>query len=100
MIPEEVKELVPPGSPLPESGDPDAPAAPIPEGSPVKCGYAIGIREDGTFLFDIFGSDLGIVELLGLHTIARERIEARMDNQLGGKFSLVIDKLNQILGTP
>jgi hypothetical protein len=92
----EVEEVVPPGAPLPDDGNPDLPVAPVPEGSPVKCGYVIGVREDGSFIFDVLGTSPGIVELLGLHAIVDERLQARMDRQLGGKFSLVITKLNEL----
>ena len=96
MNKEDVKELVPPGQPLPESGNPDAPAAPVPNRLPVKCGYAIGVREDGSFVFDIIGTDPGIIELLGLHKIAKEKLESRLDYQLKGKWSSLVDKIDMI----
>jgi hypothetical protein len=97
---EEVKEIVPPGTPLPDDGNPDMPVAPTPDESPTKCGYVIGVREDGTFIFDILGTVPGIIELLGLHTIAGERLHARMDKQLGGKYSLILGKLEEIASAP
>ena len=92
----EVQEVVPPGAPLPETGNPDTPTAPTPEGPAMKCGYVIGVQDDGSFVFDILGTEPGIIELLGLHAVVGERLQARMDRQLGGKFSLMINKLNQL----
>lgn len=92
----DVQELVPPGSPLPDDGNPDLPVAPVPDESPMKCGYVIGVREDGTFVFDVLGTSPGIIELLGLHAVVGERLQARMDRQLGGKFSLLIGKLDKL----
>jgi hypothetical protein len=93
----EVIEVIPPGAPLPDDGDPDIPVAPVPDKPQMKCGYVIGIQEDGTFVFDILGTAPGVMELLGLHNIVGERLEARMDRQLGGKFSLVLGRLDKIL---
>jgi len=93
---DEVKELIPPGSPLPKTGNPDLPVAPVSDEPQIKCGYVIGIREDGTFVFDILGTDPGIIELLGLHTVVGERLLSRMDKQLGGKFSMLLKAIKEL----
>ena len=93
----EVREIVPPGAPLPNDGDPDIPVTPPPDKPQMRCGYIIGIQDDGTFVFDILGTAPGVMELLGLHRIVQERLEARMDKHLGGKFSMLARRLDQIL---
>ena len=92
----EVKEVIPPGAPLPDDGNPDLPVAPTPDKPPIRCGYVIGIQENGEFAFDILGTAPGIIELIGLHAIVGERLLTRMDKQLGGKFSLILNRLDKL----
>ncbi len=92
----DVQELVPPGAPLPDDGNPDLPVAPVSDEPQIKCGYVIGVREDGEFVFEILGTNPGLIELLGLHTIVRERLQARMDKQLKGKTSLLLSRLDDL----
>jgi hypothetical protein len=41
----------------------------------LKFGYVVGLRNNGQLYFDVTGKELGIVELLGLHTYAAKRVE-------------------------
>jgi len=51
----------------------------------VKIGYIVGLREDGSLFFDSFGSNKGLVEILGLHAYATKRVNAIYDtNQVAG----------------
>jgi hypothetical protein len=68
----------------------------VPDEVPLRCGYFIGVRENGEFVFDVLGTSPGLIELLGLHTVVEERLQARMDKQLGGKFSLVLKRLDAL----
>lgn len=64
---------------------------------PMKSGYVIGISEDDQFVFEILGSEPSIVDLLGLHTLAGDRITTRVDFQLGGTSATTLAKLDSIL---
>ncbi|RLF68160.1 MAG: hypothetical protein DRN26_00390 [Thermoplasmata archaeon] len=92
-----VKELVPPGKELPPTNNPDIPVPPTKGDKAIKCGYVIGVMENGKFVFEILGSTPGLVELLGLHKLAGERIAAKTDAHLGGNFSLIFEKLDELL---
>lgn len=81
-IEEKIQEVVPPGQPLQDTNDPDLPVAPTPQGSQLKCGYVVGIREDNTLVFEVLGSKPGIIELIGLHKIAWRRIEDKVASKL------------------
>ena len=40
------------------------------EAEDLKIGYAVGMTPDGEFVFQVFGQDPGLVELLGVHRYA------------------------------
>ena len=51
----------------------------------LKIGYVVGLEENGDFLFELFGTDRRLVELLGLHKYASYRIDTiRNDKFLSG----------------
>lgn len=95
---EVVVEAVPPGQPLPDSGKEDSPAAPAPEATQMRCGYIIGVRENDEIAFGILGTHPSVAELLGLHMIAGERVQAKADKKLSGKFTLLATMLDEIMG--
>ena len=39
-----------------------------------KCGFVVSIKESGELVFEIFGSNPGIVDLLGLHSVIEGRL--------------------------
>jgi hypothetical protein len=59
---------------LPENADQSTTDADE-EVSPLRFGYTVGVREDGTFVFDLHGPDQGVVQLLGLTHFAQAQIE-------------------------
>ncbi len=40
----------------------------------IKAGYFVGLNSEGNFIFEITGTDKGLIEVLGLHQYASERI--------------------------
>lgn len=50
-----------------------------------KVGYVVGINGEGMFDFQVFGSEPGLVELLGLHQYASLRIQKLLnEKQMSG----------------
>lgn len=47
----------------------------VPVESPVRYGYQIVLREDGTFGFEVLGDHTGAIELLGIHEYAKVQID-------------------------
>lgn len=90
----ETQEELKQGEVNPQSQAPDVPPQQLP---PMKSGYVIGISEDDQFVFEILGSEPSIVDLLGLHTLAGDRITTRVDFQLGGTSATTLAKLDSIL---
>jgi hypothetical protein len=41
----------------------------------LKVGYIIALKQDNSLLFDVLGTNPGLMELLGLHKHANDRIE-------------------------
>jgi len=93
-----VIELVPPGKPLSTNKNENLPTAPAPSDSPITCGYFIAIREDGSLIFEVVGTKPGLIELLGLNSLAHEKIDTKTDRELGGKISIIVNKLDELLG--
>lgn len=91
-----VKEVVPPGQPLPESGD--LPVPPAPKEPEIECGYVVGIKEDGSYVFDVLGTKPGLIELQGLHKVAMEHIDALFDQRRNGKFTFLGGKVDAAIG--
>lgn len=61
---------------------------PEPAGKPdykveFKCGYVVGVAKDGSLVWRPIGSDLGVVELLGLHQYAGHRLKGVLDMNQG-----------------
>lgn len=83
----------------------DMPAAETvetPAQSPVKAGFTVLLREDGSLVFDIMGEQCGAIELLGLHSYAGTQISnitamAVGDSKHGMAVALkaVLDKVNK-----
>ena len=54
-------------TPLLENTEPNRPK--------IKVGYSVGITEEGKFRFNIDGTEVGLVELMGLHAYAQKQID-------------------------
>lgn len=73
----------------------------------LKIGYVVGLSQDGNFVFDLFGSDKGLVELLGIHQHATFRVKRiyedaqvagdRLTHEVGKAVALVNQKMDAIL---
>ena len=92
---ERVKEVTPPDQPLDNPNDDDIPVPPPPENL-IKCGYYVAVTEDGQFRFDITGTSSDIVELLGLHSIAGEKLSSVLDRLQAGKYSYITKELGTL----
>jgi hypothetical protein len=100
----ETEETLEEGTQEAASQDTPEQMPPQPTPPPLKSGYVIGIGENDQFVFEILGSEPSVVDLLGLHKLAGDRIEARVDFQLGGETATILAKLDSIInlmtGTP
>lgn len=57
----------------------------------MKIAYLVGLQPDGNFLFQVFGQNQGLVELLGLHVHATQRIQILQQQKLGTGDALVVE---------
>lgn len=95
-----VTEVVPPGEPLIKSDNPDVPdppPVPTPKTSKIVFGYAVGIKEDGELFFEIMGQAGGLIELLGLHTYAKECLDNIVATKIENNSSIIINKLDSLI---
>jgi hypothetical protein len=93
-----VKEVTPPDQPLPNPGNADVPVPPPPTQPAIRCGYYVGISEDGVLKFDVIGTQQNLTDLLGLHQIAAEKVQNIVDKHQGGKFSFFAQQMAQLDG--
>lgn len=73
----------------------------------LKIGYVVGLSQEGNFVFDLFGTDKGLVELLGIHEHASFRVRRiyedaqvsgdRLTHEVGKAVALVNQKLDALL---
>ena len=47
----------------------------------LKIAYVVGLTEEDQFIFEMFGQDRGLVQLLGIHQHASRRVEKIYDDQ-------------------
>lgn len=74
----------------------------------LKCGYVVGISEDEHFIFEIFGKNKNLVELLGVHAHASHRVSSihndqqvsgdRLVRELGRAVEAIGEKVDSLLG--
>lgn len=62
----------------------------------MSCGYVVGIKPDGGFVFEIVGPEPGLVQLLGLHKYADHRLKLATDMNQGTGFPLVAQQQGQL----
>lgn len=73
----------------------------------LKVGYVVGLTEEGNFVFELFGKDPGLVELLGVHQHAVNRVQRiyddkqisgdRLIHEVGKAVAMLNQKLDQVL---
>jgi hypothetical protein len=66
----------------------------------VKCGYFIGLKEDGDFVFEILGDQVGIVELLGLHKFAEHKLMKPIQDKENQKVEKMLQTIISLLTHP
>jgi len=72
----------------------------------LKVGYVVGLTEEGDFVFELFGKDPGLVELLGIHQHATNRVQRiyddkqiagdRLIHEVGKAVAMLNQRLEQI----
>ena len=73
----------------------------------LKIGYIVGLTMEGNFVFELFGQEKGIVELLGINAHADAKIKRiydetqmsgdRLVHEVGKALNLVSQKLDGIM---
>ncbi len=61
----------------------------------MKVAYVVGLDNDGNFVFNIFGKDKGLIEVLGLHELAGHKIKQmlEMNTSTGDKLTQEVLRL-------
>ena len=72
-----------------------------------KIAYVVGMDQEGNFLFQIFGKEAGLLQLLGIHAHATRRIQAiyddkqiagdRLTHEVGKAVAAINQKIDQLL---
>jgi len=62
----------------------------------MSCAYVVGLKPDGSFVFEVLGDAPGLVQLLGLHKYAEHRLEVAKDINQGYGPPLLNQRLEQI----
>lgn len=57
----------------------------------MQIAYLVGLQPDGNFFFQVFGKSQGLVELLGLHTHATQRLQVIQQQKMGTGDALVVE---------
>jgi len=61
-----------------------------------KVGFLVGVKQDGSFDFNVFGKEQGIVELMGLCNFATNQVNLLADNSLKQGLPLLANMLASI----
>lgn len=62
----------------------------------MSCGYAVGVKHDGSFVFEILGDTPGLVQLLGLHKYADHRLTLAKEINQGYGFPVLAQQNAQL----
>lgn len=62
----------------------------------VRVGFTAAVLEDGEFVFNIHGTNPGLVELHGLLEFARKVIDTQMKDQLNIDEAAILHRLEQL----
>jgi hypothetical protein len=98
----EVPEVVSPAQAegsqsAPEEG-PGAPPREEPRPPPkLKSGYLMGIQDNEEFIFQVLGTDPGLVQLMGLHEMAGHHLRLTRDVNQGTGVPVVAAQMQQIM---
>lgn len=57
----------------------EIPESPPNQAVPMKVGYLVAISSSGEFVFEVFGEEQGLVEVMGLHQFAGLKINQILD---------------------
>jgi hypothetical protein len=60
-------------------------------------GYAVGLRDDGNFVFELLGKQNGVVQLLGIHEYAERQIQMLVDAQTGTGLPTIANMLDHLI---
>lgn len=77
--------------------NPDAGKAP--DLSNLTCGYIVGMKADGSLVFNVMGNAPGLIELQGLHDYAQQRLIIARDMNQGYGVPLLSKQLEAVLAT-
>ena len=67
-----------------------------PEPKPLRVGYVVGINEQDEIVFEFIGSNPAIIEVLGLHKVADERIRMEMESNIGTGYPAIANSLSKM----
>lgn len=62
----------------------------------LKSGYIVGLTKEGELVFELFGSDKGLVDILGLHQYAGVRVSVVTDLNQGLVGTMVKDLMKAV----
>jgi hypothetical protein len=60
-------------------------------------GYAVGLRDDGNFVFELLGKQNGVVQLLGIHEYAERQVQMLVDAQTGTGLPTIASMLDHLI---
>lgn len=62
----------------------------------LKYGYVVAVDKDNNLVFQTFGKDMGIVELIGLHDFATEKVKFQKELEYKVGFPMTTQYLAQL----
>lgn len=62
----------------------------------LKFGYLVGVKGDGSFVFQILGEEKGVVQLMGINQFARRQLEVISDANMNQGEPLLANGINAI----
>lgn len=60
-------------------------------------GYAVGLKDDGSFVFELLGKQNGVIQLLGIHEYAERQVQILVDAQTGTGLPTIASMLDHII---
>lgn len=68
----------------------------VDDGQQLKFGYVVGLRKNGKFYFDVTGDTLGVIELMGLHSYASQRVKNVVATNQGTGDAISLEILSRL----
>jgi hypothetical protein len=62
----------------------------------LSCGYVVGVKKDGSFVFQVLGEEKGVIQLLGLNQFAKKQINTLTDANLNQGVPLLMNVLQKL----